>query len=62
LHGQAIFDSLSTFFGIIADLFIGGRIGGIRIVARTPLPSSSPVATSSSAIAAAEVDGIDSCF
>lgn len=62
LHGQAIYDSLLTFFTLIADLFSGGHVGGIRIVARVPLPSSSPIASSSSSSATFDVDAIDSCF
>ena len=36
LHGRAIFESRAHFYQAIADLFAGGRVGGVRLTGRKP--------------------------
>lgn len=36
VHGEAIVDGLDEFYTLVADLFRGGNLGGIRLVARKP--------------------------
>ncbi len=36
VHGADIVDNLESFYAAVVDLFAGGNLGGLRIVARRP--------------------------